>query len=128
MERIIDEVVNVSVNSLGKNPTLPDENINFDDIPEITDFSGFKRSPRLAKFREKILADGRYFTRAFDYGSGTVEITEIDASTHEVIGSQVVNLNEIPQEYSEADVKNPLAQSPRRCGGTPFVREGGKEC
>ena len=77
-----------------RNSIHTSENIGIDDIPEITDFSSFKRSPRLAKVRERIIAEGRYYTRAFDYESGVVEITEFDSATHEAISSQVVKISD----------------------------------
>ena len=74
-----------------------DDDINFDDIPEITDFSGFKKSPRIAKFIANVKAAGRYYTRAFDYKRGTVEIREIEAGTHKVLSIKVVAIDEVSQ-------------------------------
>ena len=68
------------------------ENINFDDIPEITDFSGFKQSPRIAKIAAKAKATGRYYTRAFNYELGTVEISEIETDTHKILNARVVSI------------------------------------
>ena len=95
MENVTDKAVGVPADFPVEKPASPDEGINLDDIPEIVDFSGFKRSPHLAEFRRRILAKGRYFTRSFDYASGTVRITEIDAATHEVVGSKVVKITDL---------------------------------
>ena len=76
--------------------TSTDEDINFDDIPEITDFSGFKKSPRISKIAANAKAAGIYYTRAFDFENGKVEIKEIDTSTHKVLSSKIVNIDEVP--------------------------------
>ena len=72
-----------------------DENISFDDIPEITDFSGFKKSPRIAKIAAIAKAAGRYYTRAFDYDRRMIEIKEIDSATHTVIRTKIVAFSKV---------------------------------
>ena len=71
------------------------EEIDVSDIPEITDFSSFKRSPRLAKRAAKIKAAGKYYTRAFDFEKGTVEISEIEAGTHRILSVQTLGIDEV---------------------------------
>ena len=75
-----------------------DDDINLDDIPEVTDFTGWVRNPpHLVKFREAVNKAGRYFTRAFDYKRGTVEIREIEAGTHKILSIRVVAIEEVLQ-------------------------------
>ena len=67
------------------------EKIDVSDIPEVTDFSGWKKNPHAKKIKE----DGKYYTRAFDHENGTVTITEIEAETHKIIRSEIVSIAQV---------------------------------
>ena len=73
-----------------------DEDINFDDIPEVTNFTGWVRNPpHLVKFKEAVKKAGRYYTRAFDHERGIVEIKEIESGTHKVLSVKIVAIDEV---------------------------------
>ena len=66
------------------------------EMQEEYDFSNGARGV-FANWQEKIKKDGKYYTRAFNYENGTVEITEIEAATHRVLSSITVSLDEMSQ-------------------------------
>ena len=81
--------------------------VDVSDIPEITDFSNFRRNPRHAA---RIRAAGKYYTRAFDYEKGTVEVREVEAVTHRLLSVQTLRIDEVepmagskskPPDYTE---------------------------
>ena len=67
-------------------PTKPisydSEDINFDDIPEITDFTGWVKNPHYGKF----IKDGKFTVQV--HCADHTKLQEIEAATGKVLSSK----------------------------------------